>query len=68
MALRRSALTPDELSPLKKMRSPAREAIDVMMSASYSLRHCVYRSSICSDRTMPSVLLRRSIVARSMTM
>src|SRR5918993_4728439 len=37
----RSPETPDELSPLKNIRSPARDASDTRMSDSYSVRHRV---------------------------
>ena len=45
VALRRSPETPEELSPPKNIRSPTSDATLTMMSASYSLRHMVKRSS-----------------------
>jgi hypothetical protein len=49
----RSPDTPEELSPSKKSRSPARLARLTMMSASYSDRHRVNWSSGGMDATIP---------------
>jgi hypothetical protein len=49
----RSPETPDDESPSKNIRSPASEASDTRMSASYSERHRVNWSSGGMLATMP---------------
>jgi hypothetical protein len=45
--------TPEELSPPKNIRSPARLAKETITDASYSLRHIVKWSSALIDETIP---------------